>query len=291
MNCRLAYSRDWATRCMMELKTAQNAYFLTLTYDDAHLEFAPYADPETGSLSTRPVLVPAHLQKYHKRLRRGIERRGFDSLLRYFACGEYGEDTQRPHYHDIIYNLPNELIGKLRSWPDSEPGAPLWTSDTLSQFWPYGFTVLGEVNWQTCAYVARYVMKKQLGVSRQDQIKMQEQFFPGQPWQHEFVTMSRRPGIGREYYEQNMDLMYETDELFVPIKGMIQAVRPAKYYDKLYDVDHHLRMRSLKYGRQKQAEKALQATLTTTDLSETEYLELKDRVKYEQSQRLIRPTI
>lgn len=290
INCRLSYSRDWANRCMMELKTAQNALFVTLTYSDDYLEFAPYADPETGALETRPVLVPEHLQKYLKRIRRAAERRDAPLPIRFFACGEYGEETQRPHYHVILYNVPDSLIEKARKWPDSTPEAPLWTSEMLSKFWPYGFTVFGDVNWQTCAYVARYIVKKQLGASRADQIKMQERF-TSTPWQHEFVRMSRCPGVGREYYDEHKEEIYSTDELFVPIKGIIQAVRPAKYYDRLYDVDHHLALRKKKLQRSKQAEKSMQATMTTTDLTEVEYLEQKDRSKIEQSRRLIRPTI
>lgn len=290
INCRLAYSRDWANRCMAELKTAQNAYFLTLTYDNEHLEFAPYVDPETGVLETRPVLVPEHLQRYLKRIRRAAERRGFGNI-RFFACGEYGEETQRPHYHVILYNVPNVLIDKPKKWCDSTPEAPLWYSDTLSRFWPYGYTVFGDVNWETCAYVARYITKKQLGKSKQAQEKAQEQFFPDFPWVPEFVRMSRNPGIGREYFEAHKDEIYRTDELFVPIKGIIQAVRPAKYYDRLYDIDHHTTLRCLKRSRSIQAENSMLATLTTTSLSEVEYLEQKDATKLEQSRRLLRPTI
>lgn len=290
INCRLSYSRDWANRCMMELKTAYNAIFLTLTYDDAHLEFAPYVDSETGELSHRPVLVPEHLQKYLKRIRRAAERRGAPARIRFFACGEYGEDTERPHYHVILYNVPDSLIEKARKWVDSTPEAPLWTSETLSKFWPYGFSVFGDVNWQTCAYVARYIVKKQLGVTKQDQEKVQASFgLP--PWQHEFVRMSRSPGIGRDYYEDHKDEIYETDELFVPIKGLIQAVRPVNYYDRLYDVDHHIALRRMKLQRSKQAEESMKVTLTTTDLTEEEYLIQKDLSKQEQSRRLIRPTI
>lgn len=290
IQCRLSYSRDWANRCMCELKTAKNAYFLTLTYDDSHLEFCPYADAETGQLSTRPVLVPRHLTLFFKRLRKycsDIEQFG----QRYFACGEYGEETQRPHYHAIVYNLPDEVLAKSKSWPDSTPEAPLWTSPILSELWPHGIVVYGDVNWNTCAYVARYVVKKQLGKSRADQIKMQQQFFPDSPWQHEFVRMSRRPGIGRDYFETHKDEIYRTDELFVPIKGEVQAVRPAKYYDKLYDVDHHLALRKLKKARSLQSEAAFDSTLHNTDLTEVEYLELKDRIKEDQSRRLVRPSI
>lgn len=290
ISCRLSRSRDWANRCMMELKTSQNALFLTLTYDDSHLEFSPYVDPELGTIETRPVLVPKHLEKYLKRIRRAADRRGAPLPIRFFACGEYGEETRRPHYHAILYNVPDSLVGKTHKWVDSTPEAPLWTSETLSYFWPYGYTVFGDVNWQTCAYVARYIVDKQLGISRKEQIKAQKQF-TDVPWQDEFVRMSRRPGIGRAYYDEHKDVIYETDELFVNIKGQTQPVRPAKYYDRLYDVDHHLALRRHKLARSQQAQKAMEATLTTTSLTEVEYLEQKDASKIEQSRRLIRLTI
>lgn len=289
-SCRLSYSRDWANRCMCEFKTSDNAYFLTLTYDDAHLQFAPYVDPDTGECSTRPVLVPSDLQKFLKRVRKYCSDIGYRGQ-RFFACGEYGDEYLRPHYHMILYNVPLQLLEGAHLWPDSKPGAPLWTAPELSNLWPHGIVVYGDVTWSTCAYVARYVMKKRKGKDHKAQIDAQNVLFPSQPWQDEFVRMSRRPGIGKMYYIMKKDDIYATDEIFLPIKELIQAVKPSKYYDKLYDVNHHQELRRIKKARSDLAEKALATTLQETDLTEVEYLEMKDRSKEDQSRRLVRPLI
>lgn len=291
IQCRLAYSREWANRCMCELKTSDNALFLTLTYDDGHLEFGPYVDPETGAITTRAKLVPKHFTNFMKRLRAwsGELHPGYHQ--RFFACGEYGDESSRPHYHAIIYNLPPEFTEKshLFTAPGVQP--PLWTSPALSKLWPYGMSVYGDVTWDTCAYVARYVTKKRKGKDRKAQIEAQEIFFPGIPWQDEFTRMSRMPGLGREYYEKCKSSIYATDEMFVPIKGNVQPVRPAKYYDKLYDIECPERIAELKAQRKKAAEQIEMDVLSRTDLNAQEYIDLKRRSKEAQAQMLVRPSI
>lgn len=96
MPCRIARTRDWSIRLMMEEKTSTDTCFITLTYDDEHL-------PENGSL------VKSDLQKFWKRLRKDC-----NSKIRYYACGEYGDEKQRPHYHAIIFGLGvNETTRQL----------------------------------------------------------------------------------------------------------------------------------------------------------------------------------
>lgn len=291
IQCRLSYSREWANRCMCELKTSTSAFFLTLTYNDSDLHFAPHVDPDTGEASTRPVLVPKHLTDFMKRLRAYCKECYDVEGIRFFACGEYGEATQRPHYHMIVYNLPVAMLDKSLLWTPPGTVPPLWICDKLTKIWQYGIVVYGDVTWQTCAYVARYVVKKRKGKDRKAQIEAQEILFPDQPWQDEFVRMSRMPGIGREYYEKHKQEMYETDELFIPIKEQVQAVRPAKYYDKLYDVECHNAMKMIKKRRSEEADRVLKATLSATDLTEEQYLLMKDRSKTEQAARLPRPDI
>lgn len=290
IQCRLSYSREWANRCMLELKTSANAYFLTLTYSDEYLQFAPFCDPSSGELSTRPALIPKHFTNFMKRLRKRCAEMGQEGQ-RFFACGEYGGETLRPHYHAIIYNLPLELLENSHVFPDSSDEAPLWTAPELSKLWPFGHVVFGDVNWQTCAYVARYVVKKAKGKDRAAQIKAHDML--GLPqFPEEFVRMSRRPGIGREYYERYKDRIYLTDEVFLPVKGEIQVLQPAKYYDRLYDVEYPKEMRHIKFRRQLHNKYNMKARLKfLTDLSEEEYLLLKDRSKQDQALRLVRPSI
>ena len=120
---------------------------MTLTYDDEHL-------PKTGSL------VPEDLQKFLKKLRRFIEYHGSDKKIRFFACGEYGDNFCRPHYHAIIYNLD---IPDLKRFSTSFSGDTYYTSNTINSIWKNGYVIIGQVTFESCAYVARYVTKKITG--------------------------------------------------------------------------------------------------------------------------------
>lgn len=291
IQCRLSYSRDWANRCMCELKTNPCAVFVTLTYDDAHLTFAPYADPELGTVDTRPCLVPRDLTLFLKRLRSYCDRNGYSDSIRFFACGEYGEESERPHYHLIIFGLDLDKIPGRHVWRRSAPDTPaLWTHKVLSDCWSLGLSCYGAVTWETCAYVARYVVKKRKGLDRKSQIESHK-LLGLPPWPEEFVRMSRMPGLGRDYFDRSKSSIYATDEIFVPIGGSMSSVRPCKYYDRLYDLEDSDRMHDIKLKRSKLADNAMQVALTKTDLTEEEYLLMKDRSKLDQSRRLVRPSI
>jgi len=86
--CRLEKSRQWAVRCMHEASQWDNNVFVTLTYDDEHL-------PEDQGLDV------SEFQRFAKRLRKARP----DDKVRYFHCGEYGEQLQRPHYHALVFNV------------------------------------------------------------------------------------------------------------------------------------------------------------------------------------------
>lgn len=291
MQCRLKYSRDWANRCMFEYKTAQNAFFFTFTYDNANLHFSPHVDVETGACSIRPCLVPKHLQDFFKRLRKNVDKLGYEVPLRFFACGEYGSETLRPHYHAIIYNLPTKFLEKSEEWTSHDPSYKLWRAPGIEKIWKHGLCVYGDVNWLTCAYVARYIVDKQLGKNKAKQEFFQSQVFPGEPWQDEFVRMSRKPGIGRQYYDEHKQEIYKWDAIPLELQGTIRDVRPGKYFDKLFDVEQPKILRKLKRRRAEQADRAFKAALMSTDLSEVEYLELQERSKILAVERLPRPDI
>lgn len=290
ISCRLSYSRDWANRCMSELKTNPLAFFLTLTYDDTHLMFAPFVDAEDGTVSMRPCLVPSDFTKFMKRLRIYCQREGIADEIRFFGCGEYGDDSERPHYHIIIYGFTPPEQGR-HIWRQPSADAPvLWTHKMFEELWTYGLSCYGDVTWESCAYVARYCMKKRKGLDRAAQKAAQESFgFP--PWPEEFVRMSRRPGLGRDFYERNKDTIYMTDEMFVPVKGSISSVKPARYFDRLYDLEYPDRMHDIKLKRQRCADLSMRSILQRTDLTEEEYLEQLAAAKLDQSRRLVRPEI
>lgn len=180
VGCRLEHSRQWAVRCMHEASLFERNCFLTLTY----------ADPAPLSLELD------HIQRFWKRWRaRGV-------ALRYYAAGEYttfNEETRspggRPHWHACVFGADfddKSVIGK------SPSGERLYRSAVLESLWPYGFSSVGDVSFESAAYVARYCMKKLTGDGERDYYEIFDpetgEIFPRRK---EFSMMSK--GIGRDW--------------------------------------------------------------------------------------------
>lgn len=181
-----------------QLHTANS--FLTLTYDDAHL-------PPDGSLRKRDW------QLFAKRLRKAI------GPFRFFHCGEYGDTTRRPHYHAAI--LGHAFEHDRRPLPKrSSSSFQLYTSATLTRTWPHGYHRIGDLTFESAAYVARYIAKKITG----DQA---EEHYGGRT--PEYVTMSRRPGIGQNWYLTHGHEVRRHDTVIS--RG--REARPPRYYDAL----------------------------------------------------------
>lgn len=220
IGCRLKYSRVWADRCLAEASYYDDNVFLTLTYDDDHLP-----DPnllEDGSPSPVHPLVKRDLQLFMKRLRKAFP----DQHIRYFACGEYGPKNLRPHYHIILFNLK---LSDLKLLYKNDQAFRYYTSESISKLWPNGFHILTSVNWSTCAYVARYVVKKQKGVGAA--------IYEKYNYPPEFTLMSRKPGIGRQYFEDHaIDIYY--DGSFISTPDGSKRIFPNKYYDNLFDIEY-----------------------------------------------------
>lgn len=194
--CRLEHSRQWAVRCMHEMRMHNASAFVTLTYDDKHL-------PSNRSL------VKSDLQNFMKRYRNYA-----GDGVRFFACGEYGEVTLRPHYHLLLLNRD---IDDRRYYKMSGENR-LYTSAKLDEIWSKGLTVVGDVTFESCAYVARYCMKKITGS------KAEAHYAGRQP---EFIVMSRRPGIGAGYFDRFKDELVSHDTIVV---NGVPAALP-RYYD------------------------------------------------------------
>ena len=201
--CRLERSRQWAIRCTHEASLHENNCFITLTFNDDNL-------PSDKSLDVR------HFQLFMKRL-----RKQFGSNIRYYHCGEYGEKFRRPHYHACIFNFdfPDKKIFKISN------GHNLYTSVILSEIWPYGFSLIGDVTFQSAAYVARYIMKKVTGDLAKDHYEYIDpdtgEIINLKP---EYTTMSRRPGLGKGWFEKYKSDVYPDD--FVILNG--KKMKPPK---------------------------------------------------------------
>lgn len=227
--CKLERSRQWAIRCVHESELHADNCSLTLTYDDAHL-------PADRSLDV------SHLQLFWKRLRKRFPRSRGDGI-KYFQCGEYGEACRvcrlsrklcessklhsfvpglgRPHYHACVFNFDfSDKVPEKRS----VSGSMLYRSPALDDLWGQGKALLGDVSFESAAYVARYCLKK---ISGKDASAHYEGRLP------EFVTMSRggnvkgSGGIGKAWFDRFASDVFPSD--FVVVRG--RKVRPPKFYD------------------------------------------------------------
>lgn len=146
MPCRINKSREWTGRILLESYEHPFNTFLTLTYDE---ENCPHE------------LDKAELSAFFKRLRSELP---VGQKIRYYAVGEYGDETGRPHYHAIVFGL-----------------SPVQTV-VVGKAWPHGFVQLAFVTPRSINYVASYVKKLR--------DPHEEGRAPG------FAIMSRRPGVG-----------------------------------------------------------------------------------------------
>lgn len=220
IGCRLEKSRQWAIRCMHEAQLHEHNCFLTLTYDDQHLprsinlDTGEFGTGEYASLNKRDITL------FFKNLRKALDKEGIK--IRYYQCGEYGSKTNRPHHHVILFgfNFPDRIKFTTKM------GFRLYTSKFLRELWPHGNHLIGEVSFESAAYVARYCLKK---YTNRDDNLVNAHYYGRLP---EYTTMSRRPGIASDWFDQYHSEVYSLDRIVV--KG--QEVRPPKYYDYLFDI-------------------------------------------------------
>lgn len=237
IGCRLERSRQWAMRCVHEASLHEDNIFITLTYDNEHL-------PEHGSLRYRDF------QLFMKRLLVHTARHTDRPIgVRFYMCGEYGENFGRPHYHAIMFNYDLEDKKLWRIERDN----PLYTSQTLNDLWGHGFTSIGGVTFQSAAYVARYLMKKVTGDAADGHYneidpETGEVLSERCP---EFTNMSRRPGIGGRWFDRYMSDVFPDD--FVVLNG--KKVTPPRFYTNQYELLYPDEVAKLKLRRKARAER------------------------------------
>lgn len=276
-DCLLKYSREWANRCMMEYSFYEpsECWFVTLTYDNEHLMTSINDDGLFGA-----TLNKKDLQDFWKRLRRYMEYHDLPSRIRYFACGEYGSNTFRPHYHAILYGCP---CIDIVPWERSKSGNVLFRSPILEKIWGNGIVCVSPVTWNTCAYTARYTLKKHDGRNKE--------FYENIGLEPEYVVMSRRPGIARDYYDLYKDHIYEFDEIILAGgKDAIKA-KPPKYFDSLYEADDPEAYANIKKERKECSETTRFFKLSRTDLSELDLLRVESEKIHRRLKGLYRDAI
>lgn len=246
--------KSWAIRCTLEAGQYENNSFITLTYNDKSL-------PKHG-------LCKRDVQKFIKRL-----RNKFGKGIRYFGCGEYGT-LGRAHYHAILFNFwPDDA--KLCKY-DPITGVSYFKSKVLQELWPFGFVSIGEVSYNSCAYVARYVQKKmcqELGLADVNP---------------EFSFMSRRPGIGEVYFREHYKSLVETDTIYAHINNSF-SFSSFRYFDKLIDRIDPDKLAELKAARIKAGRLSVSHELLARNLPAlADFLQYQSNVYDEKYNRLKR---
>lgn len=213
MPCRFNRRRKWQARIMLEALQYTDNTFVTLTYDEKHL-------PKTDS--GVPTLLPKDLRNFFDRLRFHYGTVGHRGL-RYYAVGEYGDETFRPHYHVALFNHPNCAYGmsvysklRVRCCPVCE---------LVRKIWGKGHVYLGTLERNSAGYVASYVTKK---MTKKDDERLGDRY-------PEFARMSLRPGIGA-------DAMWEVADVLLKhgLDSLVDVPKKLNQSRKGYPLDRYL---------------------------------------------------
>ena len=216
-------------RCLHEASLHDRNCFITLTFDDNNL-------PDDKSLDVR------HFQLFMKKL-----RKKFGNGIRYYHCGEYGEMFRRPHYHACLFgfDFKDKYFWKYSSSGDGK-SIPLYRSSDLERLWTFGYSSIGDVTFESAAYVARYIMKKINGDMAFDHYIDKE---TGAMLKPEYTTMSRRPGIAFNWFKKFSSDVYPHDFTYIRDR----KVRPPKYYDRCYELVYPSDFKKIKQKRHEDA--------------------------------------
>lgn len=249
LGCKIEKSRQWAIRITQEAQMHKQSMFLTLTYDEYNL-------PMDKSIHKE------HIQKFIHDLRQYLSRKKLPKI-RYFACGEYGDLTQRPHYHMILFNY----------WPPDtkfykkQPKGTLFTSKIIDELWDKGNCSHGEVNFDTAQYTASYVTKKITGDQAWDHYQWR---------QPEFALMSRRPGIGHAWLQKFGKETWAYDSIVMNGKEL----QPPRYYTNQLELTDSEKHRTIKLKRKIQGKKHIE-----TDEARLWKMELVQKLKMKHFQK------
>ena len=209
----------------------------------ARLVFACGAFSEVYEATSEIFLYPQkirffHVGEYGRKCRHHVD-------LEFFDC-EYGCRVGRPHYHACLFNCGFDDL-EIHSY--NQYGEPYFTSSTLASIWKYGFVDVSELNYATASYGARYCLKKIGGLHADDHYAMVDDYGVMYWLQPEYATMSRRPGIGYDWFKKYKNDVFPRGEVYCPGKEPVRKV--PRYYDELYKESNPLGFEEVKAARLK----------------------------------------
>lgn len=193
--CRKKRAYELAIRCVLHASLYRDNCFLTLTYDEKKPDY-------------HNVFVYEDIQKFKKRLRQHCQRNHNGKRIEIFNVHEYGKNGKK-HWHLIIFNW-DDVDKRLHTVSGENR---LYTSPTITQLWPYGFNVLGDVSEASAMYQAQYVEKDFKNGNRANAKK----------------SHSKHSGLGRPYFLKNYSQILRLG--YVPIAG--RKVPVPRYFQKI----------------------------------------------------------
>lgn len=221
--CRNEQARQQAIRIAHEATLWPTSSFLTMSYADEHL-------PRYNSLNYD------HLEKFWKRLRKHLGE------LRYYAVGEYGDISLRPHYHACLFGhdfTENSVI--LTETPHRT-----WVNEKLTRMWGYGRVVIGQLNYQTARYTASYVTKKLR--AKQRYVRVDEATGELIELEQPAARMSRN--LGKEWWTQWGHQVADHDYVIINANKH----KPPKAYDRWLGEVNENKLKAIKQARQQHAQ-------------------------------------
>lgn len=231
IGCRDDRAREWAARIVHEAQMHDENCFLTLTYDEDKMPRLFAGGPGT--------LVKEHFQKFMKRLRKRLAPR----KIRYYMCGEYGDNSNRPHYHAAVFGFDPDDKQLFSQGSDHNT----YTSKMISDTWGFGFITVGDLTFDTASYMARYVFKKVTGHKADDHYERRDDYGIAYWLEPEYNSMSLKPGIGAGWYEKYKEDVFPSSECPVPGVGVLKSV--PRYYETILksdDLDQHEQVKAVR---------------------------------------------
>lgn len=284
--CQLNNSAEWATRNMCESLDHDQAYFITLTYDEEHLpilEKIPYI--QRYEFSTHMIeitdyiendgtwitgsLFPKDVELFLKNLRQFFKRHNYNKPIRYFYCGEYGQ-LGRPHYHMLLYGAPIAIEENYDWHIDKKFFKEHWKNPLIDHFWEHGLHDIANLEWSNAAYTSRYCMKKISNEPNSDLIYAEMGKIK------EFIRMSRMPGIGANYYNAHKFDIYKTDSMIMKtVKGNTGSFKPPKAFDKWFKEEFPDDFKKIEKHRKEMSERSRRNDYRLSDYTDYEKLIMK----------------
>ena len=254
IGCRMSQAKQFTDRIFLELQNHKDNCFVTLTYDDDNLPLNIRVDKESGVIVDDEgvaTLRKEHISEFIKALRNKLNYKGTEVITRgknkgkkrpvyfkegdpefkkilFYASGEYGDRTRRPHAHLIIFGWsPLASDPDLKYVGKNDLDQSYYFSPFIDNIWKKGNNIVSDVSYETGAYVARYVQKK---AYQKDNL-----FFEKNNIEPEFTLMSRRPAIGKTWFDTHKKC-YATFSYqdFATEKGN-KRIGKIRYFDKLME--------------------------------------------------------